>query len=283
MRIIKMKHVFGISILCLNGQAFAMENHSMHMQSAPMNMPNMEQHEPPSAHLSTVNHADQDHDVDHTKDHGGQIYQSTELSNKWLVDESGKGIWLGQLESWIGTDENKLFIQLNVEKEESEKSSYDNKFMYSRAMADFWDIQAGIRYTYDASHEDEKSQTYAAFGLNGLAPYFFDTDVYAFIGKDKQVLLSIESDRDVLLTQKLIMKPYFDAQFVLNDESKYAKKSGLSELHFGLETRYEITKNIKPYIDVSYGYEKGDKQTNWQDESDSEKSWLYGVGVQFNF
>lgn len=96
-------------------------------------------------------------------------------------------------------------------------------------------------------------------------------------------MLSVESDRDILLTQKLIMKPYIDAQFVVNDESKYAKKSGLSELHFGLETRYEITKNIKPYIDVSYGYEKGDKQTNWQDTSDSEKSWLYGVGVQFNF
>ena len=38
-----------------------------------------------------------------------------------------------------------------------------------------------------------------------------------------------------------------------------------------------------PYIDISYAYDKGGKQTDWQDASKSEKSWFYGVGIQFNF
>lgn len=270
MRIIRVSHVLGISILSLSEQLFAAEDHIMPMPV--MDLPNMEQHQPPSESI-----------VDHSKDHGGQINQSTEFTNKWLVDDSGKGVWQGQLESWIGTDENKLFVQLNAEKKESEQTSYDHKLMYSQNVHNFWDIQTGVRYTYDASHEKEKSQTYAAFGVNGLAEYFLDTDIYAYIGINQQVLASIELDRDILLTQKLILKPYIDTAFVLSDRSKYARKSGLSEFDVGVETRYEITKSIMPYIDISYAYDKGDKQTDWQDSSTSEKSWFYGAGIQFNF
>lgn len=265
------KHVLGISILLASGQIFAQaENEMLTQQHDHSLMQPTVKHEPPS------------HE-DHLQEHGGEIYQSSEFTTKWLNDDAGQGVWQTQLESRIGTDENKLFIQLNTEKTESEDTKYDGKFMYSRAMADFWDIQAGIRYIHDAEKIEEKDQTYAAFGLNGLAPYFFDTDIYMYVGKDQQVFASLEADRDFLITQKLILKPYLDAEVVMSDESKYAKSKGLTNLTLGLETRYEITKNIMPYIDVSYGYEKGVKETNWQDESSSEKKWLYGAGIQFNF
>lgn len=265
------KHVLGISVLLVSGQIFAQPENEISTQQHDQSLIQpMVKHEPPSHE----NHLD---------DHGGQIYQSSEFTTKWLLDDAGKGAWHTQLESRIGTDENKLFIQLNTEKTESEDTHYDAKFMYSREMADFWDIQAGIRYIYDAEREEEKNQTYAAFGLNGLAPYFFDTDIYIYVGKDQQVFTSLETDRDFLVTQKLIFKPYLDAEVVLSDESKYAKPKGLKHLTLGLETRYEITKNMMPYIDVSYGYEKGDKETGWQDDSSSEKKWLYGAGIQFNF
>lgn len=269
------KHVLGISVLLASGQIFAqVDNEMLTQQHDHSFMQPMVKHEPPSHEISSS---------EHINEHGGEIYQSSEFTSKWLNDDAGQGVWQTQLESRIGTDENKLFVQLNAEKTESENTNYDTKFMYSRAMADFWDIQAGIRYIRDAEKVEEKNQTYAAFGLNGLAPYFFDTDIYMYIGKDQQVFASLETDRDFLITQKLVLKPYLDAEVVISDESKYAKSNGLTSLSLGLETRYEITKNIMPYIDVSYGYEKGDKQTNWQDESSSEKKWLYGAGIQFNF
>ena len=164
------KHVLGISVLLASGQIFAqVDNEMLTQQHDHSFMQPMVKHEPPSHEISSS---------EHMNEHGGEIYQSSEFTSKWLNDDTGQGVWQTQLESRIGTDENKLFVQLNAEKTESENTNYDTKFMYSRAMADFWDIQAGIRYIRDAEKVEEKNQTYAAFGLNGLAPYFFDTDIY---------------------------------------------------------------------------------------------------------
>ena len=49
----------------------------------------------------------------------------------------------------------------------------------------------------------------------------------------------------------------------------------------GLKTRYEIAKRIKPFVDVAYQYEKGQKLTSMQQASNSEKGWLYGAGIEF--
>ena len=75
----------------------------------------------------------------------------------------------------------------------------------------------------------------------------------------------------------------FEADLVLNYDSNYASKNGLSELKTGLKTRYEITKRIKPFVDVAYQYEKGQKLTSLQQASNSEKGWLYGAGIEFVF
>ena len=38
-----------------------------------------------------------------------------------------------------------------------------------------------------------------------------------------------------------------------------------------------------PFVDVAYGYNKGDKQTEWQAESERETGWLYGAGLRLKF
>lgn len=87
----------------------------------------------------------------------------------------------------------------------------------------------------------------------------------------------------MLFTQKLIGKPYLNADVVLQDESRYAIKTGLSSLQAGFQTRYEINKKVMPFVDFGYGYEKGLKQTAWQTETDSEHGWYYGAGLTLKF
>lgn len=94
--------------------------------------------------------SDGSHD-DHLKEHGGQIYQVTRLENAWMVDEDGKGNLGTKLETLIGTDENRLFIEANSEKSESNDPKYAVSALYSRNVAPFWDIQAGVRYSEDIS------------------------------------------------------------------------------------------------------------------------------------
>ena len=263
--------ILGASLLFSSVTAYAQSYDSTPRQNSNENVfKESVPYDPPSVH------------EDHSSEHGNQIHLSTEIESKWLK-EDGIGTFHNQLEMWLGTDENKLFLQLNSEKEESERTKFDTKLMYSRALQEFWDVQTGIRHTYHPDREKDKSQTYFSVGLNGLAPYFFDTDIYLYAGKDKQYLMSIESDRDFLITQKLIVQPYVHSEIVFHDDSRYAKKSGLHHLSVGAETRYEITKQVMPFFEVGYKYEKGDKQTAWQDGESSKHGWVYGAGIQFLF
>ena len=219
---------------------------------------------------------------DHLKEHGGQIYQVTKLENAWIVDEDGKGKLGTKLETLIGTDENRLFIEANSEKSESNDPKYAVSALYSRNVAPFWDVQAGVRYSEDKNNSSS-DRVDGVIGILGLAPYFFETQAYLYGGENNFWGASFDVDRDLLLTQKLITQPYIEADIVLNDNSDFASKTGLSELKTGIKTRYEITKRIRPFVDVAYQYEKGLKETRFQQATDSEKGWLYGAGIEFVF
>ena len=295
MRSIKLfsKSVFSSSLLIISHWAMAQdEHHLMSKQAAIMpthladqSVPEHSTHALAQAHPLAMN-SQQIHD--HRKEHGGQIYSTTIVDNKWLSDENGSGTVKSKLETRIGSDEHKIVIQAHMDKHQAEYAQYDAKVLYSRMISDFWDIQAGLGYgsekvKLDHQSTDTEETLSGVVGLHGLAPYFFETDAYLYLGQDDFVGLSLETERDVLLTQKLILKPYLEMHMLFNDASKYAQKTGLSQAMLGLETRYEISKKIMPYIDIAYEYSKGNEATPWQDAVTSDKGWLYGAGVRFIF
>ncbi|WP_340600648.1 copper resistance protein B [Acinetobacter sp. HZNU-JH01] len=264
-------------------------NHSMQMdlstqQNVAMNASETKDHSPlQSPNISAQMQNKAEH-ADHFKEHGGQIYQATQSDTQWLLDEDGQGTLKSKLKTWVGTDENKLFIIADYAKAESEKSEQSLAALYSRNIADFWDIQAGVNYRYNPDRKVDKEQSEAVIGLHGMAQYFFETDAHMYIGQNQQWRFVLETERDLLLTQKLILQPYLEMEWVLRDESKYASKTGLADAEVGIKTRYEIVKNrVMPFIDVGYGYSKGRKETNWQTASDSKTGWFYGAGLSLKF
>jgi len=280
----------GGMVSCLSVFAFAHEGHDQMMQMDQSVQQNilMETSSPVdhSEHQPELKQVPSDiqHDThDHHREHGVQIYQATAIKNAWIVDDDGRGSASTELKTWVGSDKNKIFIQAHVEKAESEKTQTETKLLYSRNVADFWDVQTGVRYQYQPEQKHDKNQWDAVLGLHGLAPYFFETEAYIYAGQNQRWQLSLETTRDVLFTQKLIAQPYLNADVILSDESSYAAKSGLSKLQIGLQTRYEISKKIMPFIDVAYAYNKGLKQTELQSATDSKKGWLYGLGLTLKF
>ncbi|RZA06312.1 MAG: copper resistance protein B [Moraxellaceae bacterium] len=225
---------------------------------------------------------------DHRKEHGAQVYAVTTVDSKWLVNEDGNGALESEIETRIGTDENKIFIKGHMNKQESYDNEYDFKLLYSRMISDFWDAQFGTRYQIEkVEHSQDSTDTEekldVVIGVHGMAPYFFETDAYLYLGENNYSGLSLETERDLLLTQKLILKPSLDMSIVFSDDSKYAKRSGLSGVTAGLETRYEISKKVMPYIDIAYEYFKGNERTPFQSSIGSEKNWFYGAGIRFKF
>ena len=288
------KTLLSVALIGLAGMAFANDNSTENLNKSTSSMNvllresgglgyverNVAQKTSKDKGIETLT-LSQNHDK-HLNEHGGQIYQTTKFSNEWIVDKDGKGSLGSSFETLIGTDENRMFVEANLNKAESNDPNYDVSALYSRNVAPFWDVQAGVRYSEDKNNRNS-NRIDGVIGLLGLAPYFFETKAYLYGGENNFWGASFEFDRDLLLTQKLITQPYIAADIVLNDNSDFAAKSGLSELKTGIKTRYEINKRIRPFVDVAYQYEKGQKLTTFQEATDSEKGWLYGVGIELVF
>ena len=276
--------LMGGMMCCLSAVTYAHEEHNHMTDEQPvmqMDASSAMQHH---QHQSVPVKAELDHTPhNHHREHGGQMYQATTLENAWTVDDHGQGSASSKLKTWIGTDENKIFIKAHVEKAESQQTKTDAMALYSRSIADFWDVQVGARHQYQPEQQQDKSQWSAVVGVHGLAPYFFETEAYLYAGHDQRWQFSLETSRDVLFTQKWIAQPYFNADLVLNDQSRYAQKSGVSKLQTGVQIRYEINKKIMPFIDLAYAYHKGNKQTAWQMASGHEQGGLYGAGLTLKF
>ena len=288
------KTILSVALIGLAGMAFANDNSTENLNKSTSSMSvllresgglgyverNTDQKSSNSKELETLAFS-QNH-KNHMNEHGGQIYQTTKFSNEWIVDKDGKGSLGSSFEALIGTDENRMFVEANMNKAESNDPKYDVSALYSRNVAPFWDVQAGVRYSEDKNNRNS-NRIDGVIGLLGLAPYFFETKAYLYGGENNFWGASFEFDRDLLLTQKLITQPYIAADIVFNDNSDFATKSGLSELKTGLKTRYEINKRIRPFVDVAYQYEKGQKLTTFQEATNSEKGWLYGAGIELVF
>lgn len=289
------KTLLSIVLIGLSGLAFAndtdvqsMDNSTKSSQSESMKMllkePGGLGYVDRNTHqtgLEAETSSSRNHDK-HLKEHGGQVFQTTKFENEWTVDEDGKGTLGSKIETLIGTDENRLFIEANLDKAESHDPKYDVSALFSRNVAPFWDVQAGVRYSGDKNNSNS-DRVDGVIGVLGLAPYFFETQAYLYGGENNFWGASFEVERDFLLTQKLITQPYLEVDAVFSDDSNYAAKSGLSELKTGIKTWYEITKRIRPFIDVAYQYEKGQKATTMQEATESEKGWKYGAGIELVF
>ncbi len=288
------KTLLSVALIGLAGMAFANDNSTENLNKSTSSMNvllresgglgyverNVAQKTSKDKGIETLT-LSQNHDK-HLNEHGGQIYQTTKFSNEWIVDKDGKGSLGSSFETLIGTDENRMFVEANLNKAESNDPNYDVSALYSRNVAPFWDVQAGVRYSEDKNNRNS-NRIDGVIGLLGLAPYFFETKAYLYGGENNFWGASFEFGRDLLLTQKLITQPYIAADIVLNDNSDFAAKSGLSELKTGIKTRYEINKRIRPFVDIAYQYEKGQKLTTFQEATDSEKGWLYGAGIELVF
>jgi len=150
--------------------------------------------------------------------------------------------------AWIGYDLNKIYIYSEGEKPKDGSAQSENQLVYSKAIAPYWDVQFGVGY--DKTETD--SQTWGVIALQGLAPYFFETRGALLIGDDGNLGLRLEAEYEALLTQKLILTPSLSADLYSKDNPTMGLGKGLSNLTTGVRLRYEIKREVAPYVGVEW-------------------------------
>ena len=175
------------------------------------------------------------------------IYHAFRLELDAGEDRDNQSVSSWNLDGWAGGDDNKLWLKSEGAVVGYNTQTSENWALYSRNMATFWDAQAGVRYD-----NRPKSTKYFVVGVTGLAPYHFETEVHFFSSEDGDVSFRLREENDFLLTQKLILQPYLEFNVFAQDVRDLDVGSGLSDANIGLQLRYEITRKIAPYIEISY-------------------------------
>lgn len=180
------------------------------------------------------------------------IFRADRLEYQWNNNED---VFLWDVEAWIGSDYNKLYMKSEGDKIiDSDVEEAQLELLYSRTIHPFWDLQLGMRHDF----EPHPTRTFAAFGVQGLARYWFDIEATAYVSEDGDVSASFEAEYDLLITQRLIFQPRFAMNVAVQEVPEYNIGSGINNIELGARLRYEIRREFAPYIGISWNREIGE-------------------------
>lgn len=150
-----------------------------------------------------------------------------------------------ELNGWYGTDLDKLWLRSEGEREGGQ-SEGDVEALWSHAVAPYWDTQLGVRHDFGGG----PSRQWLAFGVQGLAPYWFELEATAYLGANGRSAARLRAEYELLLTQRLILQPELEANLYGKADPARRIGSGLSDASFGLRLRYEFGRQFAPYLGV---------------------------------
>ena len=193
--------------------------------------------------------------------------------------------YTSDVDGWVGGDINKIWLK--IDRTYSEDEQRDGKVtteeaelwaMYSRNVATFWDVQIGLR------HDSEPhSLNYFVVGFEGLAPYFFETQAHLFVSEEGDVTARIRQENDLLITQRLIIQPYFEFNLSAEDVPEQKIGSGLTHTEVGLQACYEISRKFTPYLDVRYEREFGKTASAAEADGEGRDDFVVSAGLRLLF
>ncbi|WP_254600002.1 copper resistance protein B [Cupriavidus gilardii] len=152
-----------------------------------------------------------------------------------------------EAQAWIGSSFNRLVIKAEGESERRKIHEARTELLWGHAIATYWDTQLGIRN--DAGY-GRPTRNWLAFGIQGLAPYWFEVDATGYIGTEGRTALRLSAEYELLITQRLILQPRIEANLYGKNDPEVGVGSGLSSGAVGLRLRYEFSRQFAPYIGI---------------------------------
>jgi copper resistance protein B len=150
-------------------------------------------------------------------------------------------------EGWYGNDYDKAWFKAEGERRDGRLQTLRTEALWDRTFAPYWSTQLGVRH--DSGGGDFRN--WLAFGVRGLAPYWFDTEAFGY-WTGGRLGARFKVRYDLLFTQRLVLEPEVEANLYSRSDPARGLGSGVSDLTLGLRLRYEIRREFAPYIGVTW-------------------------------
>ncbi|ANI55593.1 copper resistance protein B [Pseudomonas sp. DR 5-09] len=193
------------------------------------------------------------------------------------ADDASTLAW--DLSGWIGGDVDRLWLRSEGERSNGKTEDAEIQALWGHAISPWWDVVSGVRQDFKPG----APQTWAAFGLQGMALYNFEAEATAFLGENGQSAVRLEGDYDILLTNRLILQPTAELNVYGKNDPQRGIGSGLANTEAGLRLRYEIRREFAPYIGVTWNrtYGRTAGYAREEGENHSEARLVLGVRLWF--
>ena len=155
---------------------------------------------------------------------------------------------------WVGGDRNRLWFRSEGTGADGTLGDAEAHLLYGRAFSRWWDVVVGVRQDVRPG----PAQTWAAVGVQGLAPYWFDLEATAYLGEQGQTAARLEATYELLLTNRLILQPRVEVDLYGKANRERGIGAGVSHVETGLRLRYELRRELAPYLGVLWNNVVGD-------------------------
>jgi copper resistance protein B len=145
---------------------------------------------------------------------------------------------------WAGRTFDKLVVRTEGEKSGGTTEDAELELLWSHSVARWWDVVAGARTDF----EPGASQSWAAFGVRGLAPYRFELEATAYLGAGGESAARFEAEYELLITPRLILQPQLELDWYGQADAARGIGPGLSTAEAALRLRYEFRREVAPYV-----------------------------------
>ena len=192
-------------------------------------------------------------------------------------DDTNPVAW--EASAWLGRDLEKFWLKTEGVYEDSEVHSAEYQLLYGRAIAPYWDALLGFRH--DAKPEPDRN--WLAVGVQGVAPYFIETEATLFMGEEDMSALRLEFEYELMFTQRWVLVPELEFNIYGNNDRERGIGSGLSELELSLRLMYEVKREFAPYIGVNWEKVMGNTAdlAKAMGEDTSEAEFTVGIHAWF--
>lgn len=147
----------------------------------------------------------------------------------------------------FGTDDYRLVLKSEGEVVKGRTKDAEIQVLFDTPISEFFNFQAGWRRVLLPVNRN-----YFAIGIEGLAPNFIDTEATIFISEKGGASFRVKGGIDIPVATNLFTKPSVEANLYGSDDRALGTYAGLGSVKLALQTRYEITRQFAPYVEIGW-------------------------------
>ena len=193
---------------------------------------------------------------------------------EWRVGE--EGALSAEINGWVGRDLNRAWFRTETRATGDDVEHVRAELLFGRAVLRWWDLVAGVRQDLRSG----PARTWAVFGVQGLAPYWFEVGATMYVGGGGRTEWRLDAEYDLLVTNRLILQPSATLDLAGSADEARRIGAGFSHLETGARLRYEIRREFAPYVGLVWERALGETAEMRRADGGADGDRQFVVGVR---